>query len=120
MCTKYVDGFAWYLTHTFYTHDSVMNIIKDLKGTIEALSSGKENEFTVKLREKRGTETYKLLYAKDMSSEQIKEYNDNRPTVDNTDPKLIIDFYHRLIYRLEYMIKIGKEKGYDLISVMGP
>lgn len=118
--TKYIDGFAWYLTHNFYTHDSVMNIIKDLEDTIGALSSGKENEFTVKLREKRGTETYKLLYAKDMSSEQVKEYNDNRPTVDNTEPEMIIDFYHRLIYRLEYMIKIGQEKGYDLISVMGP
>ena len=34
--------------------------------------------------------------------------------------ELIIDFYRRFIYRMEYMMKIGKENGYDLISFMGP
>lgn len=44
----------------------------------------------------------------------------NRPKEDNTEFELIIDFYHRFVYRMEYMIKVGKEKGYDLISFMGP
>ena len=34
--------------------------------------------------------------------------------------ELIIDFYHRFIYRMEYMMKIAEENGYDLISIMGP
>lgn len=28
--------------------------------------------------------------------------------------------YQRFTYRMEYMMKVGKEKGYDLISFMGP
>lgn len=98
----------------------MVNILKDINDTINVLSSGEENEYTTKLKEKRGTDTYELLYAKDLSKEQIKEYNANRPKEDNTDTELIIDFYQRFIYRMEYMMRVGKEKGYDLISFMGP
>lgn len=113
-------GFEWYLTHNFYTFDSVRDILKDIKDTVEALSAGRENEFTAKLREKRGTATYELVYARNLTDEQIKDYNANRPKEDDTEIKLIIDFYQRFIYRLEYMLTVGKERGYDLISFMGP
>ena len=117
---KPLDGFEWYVTDNFYTHDSVKNLIRDLEDTIDALSTGRENEFTIKLREKRGSETFKLLYSKTQSQEEIDEYNNNRPTVDDTAPELIVDFYRRLIFRLEYMMNVGIENGYNLISVMGP
>lgn len=42
-----------------------------------ALSEGRENEFTAELKSKRGTATYKLLYAKNLSEEEIEEYNAN-------------------------------------------
>ena len=113
-------GFEWYLTHNFFTIDSVMDVLKDIKDTIDALTSGRENEFTAKLRDKRGTATYELLYARDLAKEQVEEYNDNRPKENHTEIELIIDFYHRFIYRMEYMLTIAKEKGYDLISFMGP
>lgn len=115
-----VCGFEWYLTHNFYTFDSMMALLHDIRDTIDALSSKRENEFTAKLKEKRGSATYTLLYAKDLSDEQIKEYNANRPKEDDTETELIIDFYRRFIYRVEYMMKVGNEKGYDLISFMGP
>ena len=115
-----VEGFEWYLTHNFFTFASMMDILKDIRDTVDALSSGKENEFTTKLKIKRGTATYELLYAKELSEDQIKEYNSNRPKEDDTDAELVIDFYRRFIYRMEYMIKVGEEKGYDLISFMGP
>lgn len=118
--TTPVSGFEWYLTHNFFTFESMEAILKDISGTIDVLSSGRENEFTGKLREKRGTVTYELLYAKDLNKEQIKEYNANRPKEDDTEIEIILDFYRRFIYRMEYMIKVGKEKGYDLISFMGP
>lgn len=114
------SGFEWYLTHNFFTFDSVRGLLKDIKDTTDALISGRENEFAFKLREKRGTATYELLFARNLTNEQIKEYNTNRPKEDNTEIELIIDFYHRFIYRMEYMLTIGKEKGYDLISFMGP
>ena len=53
-------------------------------------------------------------------AKQLKEYNANRPTEDNTEADLVIDFYRRFIYRMEYMMKVGKEKGFDLMLVMGP
>lgn len=115
-----VRGFEWYLTHNFFTFDSVEKILKDIKDTMDALSTGRENEFTAQLRKKRGTTTYELLYAKDLSEEQIKEYNAHRPEEDNTEVALLLDFYYRFTYRMEYMLKVGKEKGYNLISFMGP
>ncbi len=114
------NGFEWNLTYNFFTYHSVMGILDDMKDTIDALSSGRETEFTVKLKQKRGSAANRLIYAKGLSEEQIAEYNANRPKEDDTEIELIIDFYHRFIYRLEYMMKVGKEKGYDLISFMGP
>lgn len=116
----YIAGFEWYLTHNYYTFDSVRDILKDIRDTVEALSCGQENEYTSKLKEKRGSGTYQLLYSRFLTEEQVKEYNDNRPTEDDTDVELILDFYNRFIYRMEYMIRVGEEKGYNLISFMGP
>ena len=72
--TSYISGFEWYLTHNFYTYDAVKNMLKDISDTIDALSSGRGNEFTAKLKEKRGFATYELIYAKNLTDEQIKEY----------------------------------------------
>ena len=118
--TAYYRGFEWILTHNFYTYEAVEHILKDISVTIDALLSNIETEYTAKLREKRGSATYELIYARGWTDEEIKEYNDNRPTEDNTEVELIVDFYRRFIYRMEYMMKVGKEKGYDLISFMGP
>ena len=115
-----VSGFEWNLTYNFFTFEAMQNILNDMRDTAEALSTGRENEYTAKLREKRGSATYQLMYAKDLSKEQIKEYNDNRPTTDDTEISLIIDFYQRFFYRMEYMMRVGLEKGYNLISFMGP
>ena len=81
-------GFEWYLTHNYFTFDSMEEILKDIADTIETLSKGERNEFTTRLKD-----------------EEIE---------------LVIDFYHRFTYRMEYMLKVAKEKGYNLISFMGP
>ena len=117
---KYYCDFEWYLTHNFYTIEAMRNILRDIGDTMDALSTGRENAYTAKLKEKRGFATYELLYAKDLSEEQIKAYNANRPKEDDTETELIIDFYRRFSYRMEYMIRVGEEKGFNLISFMGP
>lgn len=114
------DSFEWNLTYNFFTFESVENIIKDINDTVDALLTGRNTEYTVKLKEKRGMATGELIYAKDLTAEEIKTYNDNRPKEDDTEIELIVDFYRRFTYRMEYMMKVGKEKGYDLISFMGP
>ena len=118
--TDFICGFEWYLTHNYFSFDSIEAILADINDTVDALSTGRDNEFTEKLRKKRGTSTYQLVYSKYLSDEEVAEYNSNRPIVDDTEIEMIIDFYHRFIYRMEYMLKIGEEKGYNLISFMGP
>ena len=117
---KDVSGFEWYLEHNYFTYEQMVSVLKDITDTIDALASGKETEYTKKLKIKRGTATYQLLYAKDLNAEEVAAYNANRPTEDNTEVDLVIDFYQRFLYRMEYMLKVGKEKGYNLISFMGP
>lgn len=99
---NYAKGFEWYLTHNFYTHESMEALLRDINDTIDALSSGRENEFTSK-----------IIKGKYDSSPDSQEAYKNYA-------ELIIDFYRRFTYRMEYMLKVGKEKGFDLISFMGP
>ena len=115
-----IRGFEWYLTHNFYTFDAMQRLLKDITDTMDALTSGRETEYTKALRIKRGSATHLLLYSKNLSDEEIAAYNANRPTEDDTEAALIVDFYRRFLYRMEYMMKIGAENGCDLISVMGP
>lgn len=117
---KDVSGFEWYLEHNYFTFEQMVSVLKDIEDTVDALASGKETEYTKKLKIKRGTATYQLLCAKDLNAEEVAAYNANRPTGDNTEVDLVIDFYQRFLYRMEYMLKVGKEKGYNLISFMGP
>ena len=83
------SGFEWYLTHNFFTLDSVRHILNDISDTIEVLLSGGNNEYTEEM-----------------------DLDDNQ--------ERIIDFYRRFSYRLEYMMRVGSENGYNLISFMGP
>ena len=115
-----VSGFEWYLEHNYFTYEQMAHILKDIKETVDALASGRETEYTKKLKIKRGTATYQLLYANNLNEEEVSAYNANRPTEDNTEAGLVIDFYQRFLYRMEYMMRVGKEKGYNLISFMGP
>ncbi len=117
---QYHSGFQWNLTENFYTFLSVRNIINDILNTIDALLTGRETEYAKKIREKRGFATWKLVYARNMTEEQIKRYNEARPKENTTEVGMIVDFYRRFISRLENMIKTGEENGYDLITFMGP
>ena len=117
---KDVSGFEWYLEHNYFTYEQMAHILNDIAETVDALVSGRETEYTKKLEIKRGTTTYQLLYAKNLDEDEVAEYNANRLTEDDTEVGLIIDFYQRFVYRMEYMMRVGKEKGYNLISFMGP
>ena len=119
-CRSDADDFEWYLTHNFYTYEALNGILTDIKDTVDALSTGRVTEYTSQLKVKRGLSACETLYAKDLTAEQVAAYNENRPKEDDTAIALIIDFYNRFVYRMEYMMRVGKEKGYNLISFMGP
>lgn len=118
--TDAVRGFEWYLTHNFFTFDSIRQILEDIEDTVDALISGRETEYTQKLKIKSDTTTYQLVHTKNVNAEDIAECKTNRPTKDAAEVALIVDFYQRFLYRMEYMMKVGAEKGYNLISFMGP
>lgn len=117
---KYVSGFDWNLEHNYFTFDSMAQILKDIADTADALLSGRETEYTQKLEIKGGAAIGRLGYAENLNAEEAAAYNANRPTEDYTEAKLVADFYRRFLYRMEYMMKVGAEKGYNLISFMGP
>lgn len=100
--TDYVRGFEWNLTHNFYTFDAITHMLKDICGTADALSSGRDNAYTAEIAER-----YKAFHA-------------DRIAAGVAEKARIVDFYRRFLYRIEYMMKVGKEKGFDLISFMGP
>lgn len=118
--TDSVCGFEWYLTYNFFTFDSMQQLLKDIEDTVDALLSGRKTEYTKELNIKRDTATYPLLCARNLNEEEVAEHNANRPAADRTEVELVVDFYRRFLYRMEYMMKVGAEKGYDLISFMGP
>ncbi len=114
--STYLTGFQWYLTHNFYSYESMKDIINDMRDTMEALRSGRENKYTEELLEGCAPEEGSAEEEQD----EDEEYAAFTPRNRRTETGRIISFFERLIYRLEYMMRVGKEKGFDLISFMGP
>lgn len=114
----YVEGFEWYLTHNYYTFESIKEMLKEIRETMEAISSGKETEFTEQIRKKRGFVTYRSCY--EINSNEGLVRGNKESEDDSSKANQIIDFYRRFINRMEYMMTVGEENGFDLISFMGP
>lgn len=117
---KGASGFEWWLEHNFFTFDSMTLLLKDIADTVDALSTGRSNEFAEELRRGRETSACRAVYAESLSDEKAAGFNVNGAAEDDTEIGLILDFYNRFIYRMEYMLRVGKENGYNRISVMGP
>ena len=96
---KYDNAGNDYITIANYPHTTK----KELTDAMHGIFPEKETDFMRMCNPSQ-------LSIKDMLS-LLKE--------DYTETELIIDFYRRFIYRMEYMLKVGNEKGYDLISIMG-
>ena len=115
---KYVKAFEWNLTYNYFSFVSVEKILADIKETVRVLADGKENEFTAIIREKGGFESFETEYDDGLIMSTPEENVNNQRK--KTKVEQIIDFYQRFIYRMEYMLKVGKENGYSYISFMGP
>lgn len=74
----------------YFTLGSIKEIIDEINDTANILALGKSNEFTSKIK------------------------------MDMHKKEEVIDFYQRFSYRMEYMVRIGRENGFDLISFTGP
>jgi hypothetical protein len=108
-----ISGFEWNLTHNFYTFDAITNMLRDIRDTVAALTCERETEFTVQLKEK-ATAVHAICPMDNAVEPQRTPYEDA------DELACILDFYRRFLFRMEYMLKVGKERGYTYISVMGP
>lgn len=109
--------FEWNLTYNFYTYDTMEKVIADIEDTICALSTGGENEYTAKLMKKK-IEPGQMIYVK--ARDRRARDDAWQPSEDDATVDMLIDFYRRFIYRMKYMMTVGRENGFDLISFMGP
>lgn len=103
----FYQGFEWNLTYNYYTFTSVAKMLRDIRDTVDALSSGRENDYTGHIN-KAIEQSVQIR----MRAGQAAEIHD--------ELELVTNFYRRFLYRMEYMIQVGGENGYNLISFMGP
>lgn len=108
--------FEWYLTYNYYTFENIENMINKIKELIALLNI----DYNSKKLEEIKKQYDWLLY-------ETSEYNPNKNYTENEindiierNKDMIIDFYERFIKYMQNMIIKGKEKGYSLISFMGP
>lgn len=106
----YKTSFEGPLTYNFFTFESIQNILTDIKDTIAAFSSGKDNEFTKV-----------ILFGKTLNQGQISERKAriSKKTM-NAETEMIIDFYCRFCKKMENMIELAQKAGYELIMFMSP
>ena len=110
------SSFEWYLTYNFFTIENIENLINRIKYISELLETDYNNPELDEIK----IDYDWLIYAlpeydrkKEYSKEEIDKLIEN-------NKHYIINFYSRFIKYMENMIKQGKEKGYTLISFMGP
>ena len=85
-----IEGFAWNNTVNYYTYRSIHNLCLELEDISIALIMGETNEFI---------ETMKS-------------------SVEEFEPKIVIDFYHNLVTRLRLIM--ANNADLDFIGVVAP
>ena len=111
-----IIGFEWYATYNFYTFETMNRIIEDIKQVICDLKERRETEFTSRLHVKHNLTAEELTYSVGLNPAEREKFLASRRYIDYSEDESIIDFYNRFICRMEHMMKIGQENGFDLIS----
>lgn len=116
-----VDGtqttFEWYLTYNYYTMQSIQDMISEIKEIIELLEDDFNNS---KLDYIKEDYDWILYLDHRVNTKNLPDDKHERIKLTENYKDVIINFYNRFIKYMEKMIKEGKEKGYTLISFMGP
>lgn len=105
--------FEWYLEHNFYSFESIEEMLKDIENKILLIKNDYNNNDLSELKNGFSWLAYLETDTKEKSKEELNRYAEEHK-------ETIINFYNKFIEYMKDMIKEGKEKGYDLISIMGP
>lgn len=109
--------FEWYLTYNYYTMQSIQEMINEIKSIIELL---KDDYNSTKLDYIKEDYDWILYLDHRVNTKNLPYDKNERIKLTENYKDVIINFYNRFIKYMENMIKEGKEKGYTLISLMGP
>ncbi len=110
------SSFEWNLTYNYYTYEDIESLIQKIKYISELLETDYNNPELDEIKKDYDWLKYDLPEY-DRKKDYLKEEIDK--LIEN-NKHYIIYFYSRFIKYMENMIKVGREKGYTLISFMGP
>ena len=114
------NGFEWSgRVPNFFTLGQMRDILSEIHALLTDVENGISSPLFEDIRIIKGT-FVELAYAPGMSQEEIDAYNRRQREERKEDADVVVDFYKRFLFRMEYMVKIAEENGYDLISFIGP
>ena len=96
---------------------SIQDMINEIKSIIELL---KDDYNSTKLDYIKEDYDWILYLDHRVNTKNLPYDKNERIKLTENYKDVIINFYNRFIKYMENMIKEGKEKGYTLISLMGP
>lgn len=109
--------FEWYLTYNYYTMKSIQDMINEIREIIELLRNDFSNP---KLDYIKEDYDWILFLDHRVNSKNLPNDKNERVKLTENYKDVIINFYIRFIKCMENMIEEGTNKGYKLISFMGP
>lgn len=105
----YINDFEWYLTHNFYTYDSLSEMVKEIEETAKLLET---DYFNPRLDEIK--ESYPSVDICNQSGLDNNQAEEGIPK----HISIVIDFYYRFAKRIISMME--NNKSTTVISIMGP
>lgn len=103
-------GFEWYLTHNFFTYETMNTMLNDISRTAELLESDYDSSALDEVKKK-----FSIFYLCEQDSEDWLTGNQSAV---RRYRHLIVDFYRRFVARMRRMMEAYPSA--DCISIMGP
>lgn len=106
----YIEHFEWYLTHNFYTYETLSKMLNDIESAADMLKKDYYNPMLAPIKER-----FSIFY---MCEQNHPDWiNGNKMAIeDHVD--VVIDFYNRFVARVRKMMIDNPQT--NLLSIMGP
>lgn len=106
----YISDFEWYLTHNFYTYDTLTEMTKEIEEVATLLESDYDNPCLSDIKENFS------IY--NMCDQGDADYISGDDSAIQDHISVVIDFYHRFTKRITKMMENNKDA--TVLSIMGP
>ncbi len=108
----YIREFEWYLTHNFYTYETIEKMCEEMLIKAELLECDFDNPDLTKLKE-----NFSVYY---ICENRDTDYivGDNSPNAMKRHIRVVVHFYRHFVKRLTQMMENNPET--NIISIMGP